>query len=223
MPDSTDYLSSTLLALPDEERAALERSLVGTARAAALGELTADIGHDLANPLFAVIGLVELLLMDAVPGSPAHERLLLIRRTGLELKDGLRAVLDFARPADGAPPAALDAAARLAVQLVRHGRAKELEVSERYPGEPLLVSCGPGLVTQAALHVVAAARTCAGDTGRVDVEVSSEGEAAVLRVSPAGQGGLALVAAGRIAVDHGGSLGHDGTAVVLRLPLWAEP
>ena len=37
------------------------------ARSAALGDLAADVGHDIANALFGVLGLVELLLEDASP------------------------------------------------------------------------------------------------------------------------------------------------------------
>ena len=68
MSDTPKYLLPTLLDLPDERRAAVERELTPLARSAAPGELAADIGHDLANPLFAVLGLVDLLLLDAAPG-----------------------------------------------------------------------------------------------------------------------------------------------------------
>ena len=130
MAAAPDLLLATLLSLTDERRATVERELVATARAAALGELAADIGHDLANSLFAVLGLVDLLVEDAVPGSPMEERLELIQQTGLELRAGLGRLLDFAR-ADAAPGerAALDGAARAAVALLRHGEAKQPRVA----------------------------------------------------------------------------------------------
>jgi signal transduction histidine kinase len=219
MPDTATYLLTLLLALPDEERAALERELLPLARSAALGELTADIGHDLANPLFAVLGLVELLLLDAVPASPAAERLQLVQQTALELKAGLRALLDFARAPEGQESASLDDAARAATALVRHGHAKALQVTTTYPAEPVVVSCPAGALAQAALHLVAAARASAGDAGSIEVEVAADG---ILRVRPAATGGVGVVAAGRIAADHGGSLEQDGDALALRLPLWGQ-
>jgi len=223
MSDTEDYLLSTLLlALPDEQRAALERELLPLARSAALGELTADIGHDLANPLFAVLGLVELLLLDAVPGSPAGERLRLVQQTALELKEGLRALLDYARPAEGQESAVLDDAARAVTALVRHGRAKELQVTATYSAEPVVVGCPAGALAQAALHLVATARASAGDAGAIEVEVAANDMQGVLRVRPAAPGGVGVVAAGRIAADHGGSLEQDGDALVLRLPLWGQ-
>jgi signal transduction histidine kinase len=221
MADAPELLQAILLSFTDERRAAVERELVPIVRAAALGELAADIGHDVANSLFAVLGLVDLLAEDAVPGSPAEARLQLIRETGLELRAGLSGLLDFARAGTaGGERAALDGAARAAVALLRHGKAKQLAVEERYPERPLLVACGPGSLVQAVLHLIAGARTVAGAAGEIDVEVARSAETeAVLRVSPAPPEGLGLVAARRIAEDHGGTLVRSDSAAVLRLPV----
>jgi signal transduction histidine kinase len=219
MSDPPTVLLTFLLTLPDEQRTALERELLPLARSAALGDLTGDIGHDLANPLFAVLGLVELLLLDAEPTSPAAERLRLVEQTALELKTGLRSLLDFARPAEGQESASLDDAARAAIALVRHGHAKQLQVTAAYPAEPVVVRCPAGALAQAALHLVAAARASAGNAGSVEVEVTADG---VLRVRPADAGGIGIVAAGRIAADHGGSLEQDGDSLTLQLPLWVQ-
>jgi signal transduction histidine kinase len=219
MPCTPEYLLSTLLALPDERRAAVERELVPLARSAALGELAADIGHDLANPLFAVLGLADLLLLDAEAGSSVEERLHLLKQTALELKDDLRALLDGARSADGPASAALDDAARAATALVRHGRGKELQVVATYPAEPIVVRCPGGALAQAALHLVSAARVSAGDAGPIAVEVAAEGVDGVLRVSPAALDGVGVLVAGRIAADNGGLLTQEGDALTLRLPL----
>jgi signal transduction histidine kinase len=217
MPDPAEYpLSTLLLGLPSDERSALERQLLPVARSAALGELAADIGHDLANPLFAVLGLVELMLLDTAADAPEAERLRLVEQTALELRAGLRTLLDFARETEGPETAALDDAARAATALVRHGRAKELQVSADYPAEPVVVRCPERAVAQAALHLVAAARASAGDAGSIEIEVTPAG---VLRVRPAAAGGLGVIAAARIASDHGGSLEADRDGFALRLPL----
>lgn len=219
MVEPHKYPFSTLTELSDEQRAALERELVPSARAAAVGDLAADIGHDLANPLFAVIALVDLLLLDATLAAGVVERLELVKETSLGLKESLRALTIFVRPAEGHESASLDDAVRLAVSLVRRGRAKELAVTASYPGEPVVVHCPAGLLTQAALHVLAAGRAAAGDTGAVEVEVSAGG---ALRVGPAAPDGLGVLAAGRIALDHGGELTREGEGLVLRLPLWTS-
>ncbi len=218
MSDQPKYLHSTD-PLTDEQRAALERELLPLTRLAALGALATDIAHDLANPLFAVLGHIDLLLAETSPGSPTAARLRLVKETALELKDDLRTLLDYARQAEGGESGELDEAARNATALVRHGFAKELQISATYPAQPVVVRCPQDQLAQAALQLVAAARRTAGDTGSIDVEVTADG---ALRVRPAAAGGVGVIAAGRIAAEHGGSLAQDGDALVLRLPLWTR-
>src|SRR3954453_22282832 len=94
-------LLSTIVGLPDDRRVEAERDLVPLAREAALGRLTADVAHDVANPLFGVLGLVDLLLEDATPGSEDETRLRLLHQTTGEMKRPLQILLDFARTTPG--------------------------------------------------------------------------------------------------------------------------
>lgn len=186
------------------------------ARSAALGDLAADVAHDVANPLFGVLGLVEILLEDATPGTADADRLQLLHRTALELRATLRGLLDFARSQEYGPerygtPGDLAAAARTALGLVRHGRGRSLEVEERLPAEPRLVACPEPALEQAALHLLLAARDAG---GTVSVEVRAGG----LRVAPAGAESVGVLVAARIAADHGGALEADGDGRLLRLP-----
>src|SRR4051795_3442647 len=128
-----DDLLSTIDALPDERRADAERDLVPLAREAALGRLAADVAHDVANPLFGVLGLVDLLLEDATPGSEDETRLRLLHQTAGEMQRTLQRPLDFARATPGESAVGdLVAAARAAVALARHGAGKSLEIDARY-------------------------------------------------------------------------------------------
>jgi signal transduction histidine kinase len=207
MERTTLSLIATLLSLPDDRRAVVERELTAVARQSVLGDLAADVAHDIANPLFAIIGLVELLLLDAEPGSQAQDRLLLIRQTGLELKDSLGDLVGLTR-AEGPGRADLVDAARHAVRLARRGRGKYVEMVERFPADPVFVACPAPLVVQAALHLLLGAR----GRDRAEIEVTRDG---VLRVAPTEPDELGALAARRIALDYGGSL--DGGS--LRLPL----
>jgi signal transduction histidine kinase len=191
-------LLSTLLSLPDDERAAVERELVLLSRSAALGELAADVAHDVANPLFGVIGLVDLLLEDAAAGSEEEDRLRLLQQSALEMKGTLRLLLDFAR-GKGVPT--LAEAARQSVALVRHGIGKTVVIEERYADEGIAVPCPPDLLLQAVLQLVTAARS----QGKVALEVSGRS----LRVTPAPPDSVGLRAAARIAADTGGALDRE--------------
>ncbi len=181
--------------MPDGEREAVERELVTLARSAALGRLAGDVAHDVANPLFGVLGLVDLLLEDAAAGSEEEDRLRLLQQTGLEMKGTLRRLLDFARGNGGRT---LDEAAREAVALVRHGLGRSLAVDERYPAEPVPVPCPPDLLRQAVLSLLVEAR----HADHLTLEVSPAG----LRLSPAPDESIGVVVARRIAEDTGGAL-----------------
>ncbi len=210
-PDALDILLATVVSLPDERRATAERQLVPLTRSAALGDLAADVAHDVANPLFGVIGLVDLLLDDAEAGSEAAARLQLLKESALEMKDTLRVLLDFARVADNdAGHASLDDAVRSALQLLRHGVGRTVVVEERYPAEPVRVPCPAGPLVQAVLQLLLAARALPGLT----VEVSGPS----LRISPAPADSIGVLVAGRIVTDHGGRLERTADAVTLLWP-----
>jgi signal transduction histidine kinase len=212
MAEPLDILLSTLLSLPDDRRAAVERLLVPLARAAALGELAADVAHDVANPLFGAIGLVDLLLEDAAPASEEAARLQLLQQTTLEMKGTLQVLLDFTRLAgESAGQASLDEAVRSALRLLRHGTGRGLAVEERYPPESVIVPCPPGALVQAVLQLLLAART---SRGGLIVEVSGP----TLRISPAPAESVGTLVAERIVTDHGGRLDRDVGSITLRWP-----
>ena len=211
MAEPLDILLSTLLSLPDDRRAAVERLLVPLARAAALGELAADVAHDVANPLFGAIGLVDLLLEDVAPGSAEAARLQLLQQTTLEMKGTLQVLLDFTRLAgESAGQASLDEAVRSALQLLRQGKGRALSVEERYPPEPVNVPCPPGALVQAVLQLLLAAR----GARALVVEVSGP----TLRISPAPAESVGTLVAERIVTDNGGRLERDASSIILRWP-----
>jgi signal transduction histidine kinase len=225
------------------------RALVEAGRLVALGELTPGLAHELNNPLFAILALVEFLLLEAVPGSKAHSRLDLIQTTGNEIKGILKAVLEFAREPAGRRPLDLAETVAEAVALIRSTSAwKGVELVERYPaGAPGIVVGNAGELKQVVVHLVAnavAAMDGAGTVtigvavgdGFVDAVVCDTGAGIPADVLPqvfepfftTGAGsGLGLPAARAIAQDHGGELAVEstpnvGTTFRLRLPLAPE-
>ena len=57
-------------------------ALLEAGRLGSLGELVRGLAHEINNPLFGMLGLVDVLLADLEPGSPEHDRLLLVRQSG---------------------------------------------------------------------------------------------------------------------------------------------
>jgi signal transduction histidine kinase len=53
------------------------------------------VAHEINNALFAILGLTELLVNEAEPGSKTRERLEMIQESGLEIKELVRALLEL--------------------------------------------------------------------------------------------------------------------------------
>jgi signal transduction histidine kinase len=191
---------------------------IEAARLASLGALVRGLAHEINNPLFGMLGLVELLQNEVDPGTKQHARLLLVQQSGLEIKQITHALQAFARPeahADEVVP--LEEAAAQAVELVTLATAGDgLEIRELYPAEPLFVEGSRARLAQIFLTLLVNA------SGVVDVRLERDGEWAVASVSGRGtrQG---LDAAVEIARMHGGDLESlptvGGATYVLRLPL----
>lgn len=209
------------------ERESLEAA-VEAGRLAALGELTPGAAHEINNPLFAILTLVDFLLRDAEPGTKAHERLRLIEASARDIEGVVGRVHRFARerPGDGAPFPLEDAAAA-AVDLVRHtSAARDLEIAESYPPAPALVAGDVRQLKQLFVSLLLHAARPVPRGGTITVTVAREDDGVVASVegASAGEGAdLALSAAYAAAELNGGTLARDTTApgasrFVLRLP-----
>jgi PAS domain S-box-containing protein len=231
------------------ERRQFERQLLQSGKLAAIGELAAGVAHEINNPLFAILGFVEFLLKDVDPGTKAHERLLLIQQTGLEIKDIVRALLDFAREPSGVfTNVELGEVVAEAVALVRRTTgAKDVEIVERFREEPLLLAGSSNQLKQIFLNLLTNAIQAMPNGGTVTVEVRRDEGFAVAVVSDTGPGipeqvlphvfepfytqkrdqggtGLGLSVSLGIAQLHGGGLvaesrSGEGARFTLRLPL----
>src|SRR2546421_3148053 len=77
------------------ERRHLEQQLQQSQRMEAVGRLAGGIAHDFNNVLTAVLGSIELLLLDAPPDRPHREELDIIRDAATRARDLIRQLLAF--------------------------------------------------------------------------------------------------------------------------------
>jgi two-component system NtrC family sensor kinase len=245
-------LSVLSLINDQSERRRLEQQLVQSGKLAAIGELAAGVAHEINNPLFAILGLVEFLLKDAEPGSKAQERLTLVQQTGLEIKEIVRSLLDFAREnSEERHLVSLEEVVFQTVDLIRRTSAsKGVELLERYESGGAVVNASPNQIKQIFLNLLGNARQAMPGGGSVTIDVRREGDGVLATVTDSGPGipaelqprifepffttkrdsggtGLGLSVSLGIAEAHGGSLTVEslpgsGAAFTLRLPLAEE-
>jgi PAS domain S-box-containing protein len=243
-----------LLALIEDtaEERRMQQQLVQSGKLAAIGELAAGVAHEINNPLFAILGLTEFLLKEAEPDSKAVQRLELIQQTGLEIKEIVRALLDFAREnAEDRHVVPLEDVVLATVDLVRRTNAhKGVELVDSYDASGAPVTASPNQLKQIFLNLIANARQAMPNGGTVRVDVRQDGDWVIATVGDDGPGiepavlerifepffttkrltggtGLGLSVSLGIAEAHGGSLtassGQAGGAIfTLRLPISVE-
>lgn len=79
------------------EQRQLEKQLVQSAKLAAVGELAANVAHEINNPLTGVLGHASLLRKSLPPDDPMARSLTVIERETLRAREIVRGLLDFAR------------------------------------------------------------------------------------------------------------------------------
>ena len=160
------------------EKQRLDRQLVQSGKLAAIGDLAAGVAHEINNPLFAILALTEFLLKDAEPGSKTEERLALIQQTGLEIKEIVQGLLDFAREnAEERQVVPLDDVIRSTVDLVRRTNAhKGVELVDAYDDDGALVMASSNQLKQVFLNLISNARHAMPNGGRVTIGVHRDGK-----------------------------------------------
>jgi signal transduction histidine kinase len=205
-------------------------ALLEAARLSSLGELVRGFAHEINNPLFGMLGLAELLLDEIEPGTKPYERLVLLHRSGLEIKSITQRLMAYAR-AEAEPDqvVSLREVAAETVELVRCTSAGgSADVRERYCDEPLEVFGSRARLAQVLLGLLVTFQKPNPDGGVVTVQLDRDGDWALADVTgPPGEArdmGFGLAAAHEVARMHGGDLVSlptvgGGTSFVLRLPL----
>jgi PAS domain S-box-containing protein len=253
VPDEAGQPALLLALIEDtSEERRMQQQLVQSGKLAAIGELAAGVAHEINNPLFAILGLTEFLLKEAQPGSKALQRLELIQQTGLEIKEIVRALLDFAREnAEERHIVPLEEVAQATVDLVRRTNAhKGVELVDSYDASAAAVHASPNQLKQIFLNLIANARQAMPNGGTVMVDVRRDGNWVLASVNDDGPGiegpvlerifepffttkrltggtGLGLSVSLGIAEAHGGTLTASsepgrGATFTLRLPVALE-
>jgi signal transduction histidine kinase len=239
----------TLLTLHDAGSAMkLEKELEVSRRLAAVGRLTAGVGHEVKNPINAMVVHLELLRGKlaanpaAANGAQRHVEILAGEMERLDRV--VQTLADFTRPLElhlgevdlgGMAQSVLDLTG---AEMMEHGVRWECDA------EPVIVHADGELLRQALLNLVLNGMQSMHDGGVLRVTVRREEEFAVVRVEDEGSGiapelmprifelyfttkstgsGIGLAMTYRIVQMHGGALEVQsevgrGTVFTMRLP-----
>lgn len=159
-----------------------DEELIETGRRAMLGRLVPGAVHELANPLLALVGTVELLLQEADPETRNGERLTVVKSTSDEVAAVVRSLQQLARERlEPVRRVDLAAFALETVELVRRlAGSRSVELAGRASGNASVVASPPQL-RQALATLLLDAADAAEAGGRVSLEVADN----VVRVRPA--------------------------------------
>jgi|SRR5579863_4626568 len=233
-----------------ESVAQIESELELSRRMAAIGRLTSGVGHEVKNPINAIVVHLELLktkLAGATPGAVRH--LEVIDSEIHRLDRVVQTLVDFSRPVE----------LRLSEQDLREVVGDILTLSSvefstrnvtlisHLPPKPLIAKIDADLLKQAVLNVVQNGAQAMPEGGRLDVILEETHKSALLRIRDQGPGipeeivgkifdlyfttksggsGIGLAMTYRILQLHHGSIEVEsgtgrGTEFRLRIPLAA--
>jgi len=230
----------------------LEHDVRTKEKLAAVGEMAAQLAHEIRNPLGAISGSAQILMGESGI-SPEQERLLaIIRKESQRLSDALNQFLYQARPArPPSGPVDLGPVLEEAVTLLRNGPEVGSAHRVEFTAEkgPLLCRADPDRITQVFWNLARNGLEAMPDGGVLSVHLGAQGEDLVLTIRDQGRGmgeaqmrrmfepfqsqrplgtglGLAIVYQ-IIREQHGDITVHStpeqGTEVKVRLPLVPVP
>jgi signal transduction histidine kinase len=242
-----------LLTLHDVESVReIENDLELSRRLAAIGRLTAGVGHEVKNPINAIV--VHLELMRTKLGDADHRamrHLEIIESEIQRLDRVVQTLVDFSRPVE---LQLKEQDMRRIVSGVLMLASAELEtrdiqVQSDLPDRPVLAKVDADLLKQALLNVVLNGAQAMSEGGKLRVSLAEDGRVALLSIHDQGAGippdvrdkifdlyfttkkdgsGIGLAMTYRIVELHNGSIEVEsdathGTTFILRFPLNSPP
>jgi len=190
--DQTHQGLGALVTLHDLESVEqIESELELSRRMAAIGRLTSGVGHEVKNPINAIVVHLELLkskLGDA--SAPAVRHLEVIDAEIHRLDRVVQMLVDFTRPVElqlreqDLRSIVGDVLALAAEELSTH----KIILVSRMPLKPLIAHCDADLLKQATLNVIQNGAQAMPEGGKLEVVLDEDRKFAVLRISDQGPG-----------------------------------
>ena len=167
-----------------------QSQLVQSSKLAAIGELAANIAHEINNPLTSVLGFASYLAEQIPPGQPMREELDLIQGDAARARDIVRDLLQFSRQSEFVTQATdLNSVVQQTVAMVqRQGALCNIELTEEYSPDPPAVEIDVPRMKQVLLNIINNAVYAMPDGGALAIRTAIQDDMARVDVSDAGTG-----------------------------------
>ncbi len=165
-----------------EELKNAQEQLVGSTKMAAIGELSANVAHEINNPLTSVLGYTTYLLKTLNIPESQRKILVMMEQETLRVRKIIRNLLDFSRqrpirvfPEDISIPLKETAA------LIRGiAEASSVAIHEEYPAETLLVNMDHNEIKQVFINIVNNALQAMPKGGDLQIKLKTDGNGMVV-------------------------------------------
>lgn len=180
-----------LLTLHDLESVhEIESELEISRRMAAIGRLTAGVGHEVKNPIHAMVLHLELLRNKTTLNEPAQKHLAIIESEIRRLDRVVQTLVDFSRPVE---LKLRDQDLRPLVERVitlaeTELKTRNIQLASSLPKHTVMVKMDADLTTQALLNVVLNGAQAMPEGGTLSLDLFTDGRWAVMRVEDCGTG-----------------------------------
>jgi signal transduction histidine kinase len=167
-----------------------QAQLVQSTKLAAIGELAANIAHEINNPLTTVLGFASFIAERLPTEDPMREELGLIQEEASRARDIVRDLLQFSRQRDFRPePTDVNTVLEQVVGMVRRqGAFNTLSVSEEYAPDLSMVEMDVPRIKQVFLNIINNAVFAMKEGGTLAIRTTAAGDSVRIAFADSGPG-----------------------------------
>jgi signal transduction histidine kinase len=181
------------------DKSRMQAELQRAAQLSFVGELAANLAHEVKNPLAGIQGVVDILIRRRDTHDPEREALEGIRHEVARIDATVRTLLDRARPRSLAPkPTSLTVLTQKAVNIARSAAVsagatgRRVFVEFEAPAEDVVLNADSAQIEDAVLNLILNSIEAIEREGRITIRIrredGDENVEAVIEVSDTGRG-----------------------------------